>query len=135
MPIQANITGIGNNQFGLAEFGLDTMATFPITPTAAAGHRLSEIAREWFQDRVPGDNNRTPFGQLQDDFWNKQGLSGTSPERERAFLVKFIKNQGKTPSTSKYLSTLWQEAVSAFGITPSKYMNENKKLFFSFVTN
>lgn len=133
--IQTNITGIGNNPLGLTPFGLDGMLTYPVTESAAAGHRLSEISREWFQDRVPNDNNLTPFNQLQDDYWNSQGLSGTSAERERAFLVKFIINHGGTPSTSKYLSTLWKEAVSVFGITPSKYMNENKKLFFSFVTD
>ena len=102
------------------------------------GTRLSELERTWFQQKLTGANARTPLGELKKLYYLSvvgSGYSGTSTLRELeiAWIKVRIVDAGGTPTATKYESTLWRELIAALGQTPSRFTEENKKLFFSSV--
>ena len=134
MAVQTNITGFGNNQFGINEFGLDSQVTFGTTP---GGLDSTGLERSWFQVRVPGATPQTPLNQLKKEWYQKM-TGRTSPFRgdlEREWLKEIIRDAGSNPSGTIYLADLWKEACAAVGLTPTVRMTENKKMFYQFVTD
>jgi hypothetical protein len=52
-------------------------------------------------------------------------------ELETLWLIKYITDAGGTPTTNAPSSTLWREAVSSLGKTPSNFLNDNKIIFYT----
>lgn len=129
-----NKTGFGLNSFGLNPFGLDTQEVYGNIGSGLGG----QSERVFYQVRVPGATAQTGLNELKTRYWHKYlgdsfATDATFAELERAFLKRFIVNQGGTPSNVNYLSTLWREAVAVIGATPATNMSENKRLFFNTV--
>ncbi len=93
---------------------------------------LNQIEREWFSSKVPGTTAQKPLGQLKREYYISDvgaTSSGTTlAELETTWLIKYINNKGGTPTGR--LGNLWKDVVAAIGLVPSKYVNENKILFF-----
>ena len=97
--------------------------------------KLSELERSWFQTHLTSVSPQTPLGELKKLYYLSQvgsGYSGTNTlaELETAWLKKVIVDNGATPS-GDYDSELWKEVVASQGKTPTRYVNQNKILFFS----
>ena len=97
--------------------------------------KLAELERSWFQTHLTGATPQTSINQLKKDYYLSQVGSGYSKsnslaELEQAWLKKVIVDNGGT-SNQTYDSELWAEVVRSSGKTPSKFINQNKIVFFS----
>lgn len=96
---------------------------------------LNQKEREWISAKVTGATAQTPLNQLKRMYYISY-VGGTIPptvsltDLEIRWLDKYIRTLLGTPS-SKDISTLWKEAVVAIGQTPSKFLNDNKIIFYS----
>lgn len=96
---------------------------------------LNQKEREWISAKVTGVTAQTPLNQIKRMYYISY-IGGTIPptvslaDLEARWLDKYIRTQAGTPS-SKDLSTLWKEAVVVIGQTPSKFLNDNKIIFYS----
>lgn len=94
--------------------------------------------REWLAGKIGSAsiNAQTTLEELRRRYWME--VTGSSPQTslndlEIQWLLAEIANRGGTPSGS-YPSELWKQLVAIIGQTPSKYINQNKLLFFSFAS-
>lgn len=81
--------------------------------TATPQTTLEELRRRYYM-QVTGSTPQTSFTDL-----------------EIQWLLKEIANRGGTPSGGAYPSQLWIQLVAVIGGTPSKYINQNRLIFFS----
>lgn len=91
---------------------------------------INEVERRFLYGRVSGTSSQTTLAQLRRMFYTGYigGAASTigMRELERLFLEKVIANNAGTPS--EYPT--WKEAVTAMGVAPAKYENENKILLY-----
>jgi hypothetical protein len=92
---------------------------------------LNQLERDWYARHLTGVTPQTPIGQIKRRYWISQvGASGSNrgfDDLETAWLNKVVSDGGGDPDTT---SDLWMEAVISLGKTPSKYLNQNKIIFF-----
>lgn len=96
---------------------------------------LRQVERDFLSRKTSGNTAQTPLGQLQRAYWisllgataSSQGLDSL----EIAGLKKAISNAGATPSASNRKADLWREVVVAIGKTPSKFVNDNKIIYYT----
>lgn len=89
------------------------------------GADLTYVERFFFQTRVTGAVPTQPLNYLKRAYWGEQGFTGTFRDQERQWVRKIIIDNGGTPTSTRYLSTLLIEALSALGVTPSVRLQEN----------
>ena len=95
---------------------------------------LNQKEREWVSVKATGVTAQTPLNQIKRKYYISY-LGGTIPptatlaDLEARWLNKYIRTLGGTPS-SQDIPTLWKEAVVAIGQTPSKFLNDNKIIFY-----
>lgn len=84
---------------------------------------FNQLERDWYARHVAGSTPQTPIGEIKRKYWISQvGASGSNrgfDELETAWLNKVIGGEGG-----------YKEAVIAIGQVPSKYLMQNKIIFF-----
>jgi hypothetical protein len=96
---------------------------------------LNQLERNWLSRHVTGATPQMPIGQLRRLYYITY-LGGTIPSHmgladlESQWMNKYIRTAGNTPSSNQN-SDLWKNMVSAISKTPSKFLNDNKILFYS----
>lgn len=95
---------------------------------------IDQIEREFLYGRLTGVTAQTPLNQMRRMFYAQYvgitaGPSVGLKDLQNQFLFKVINDNGGTPA-SNYDPDLWREAVAALGVTPSKYVNENRRLLY-----
>ena len=96
---------------------------------------LGQLERTWYASRVGGVTAQTPFNQIKRNYWNQRVYDTNNrtgiTELERRWLAQVItRESGSSPVDDSSESTLWREVVAALGLTPSQFINDNKKKFF-----
>ena len=95
---------------------------------------INQLAREWISAKVPGATAKMPFNQLKREYYisvvGKVSPGTTLPELERRWLAAYITNKGGTPTPGGDLPVSWTDIVIQIGVVPSKYVNQNKILFY-----
>lgn len=98
-----------------------------------AATRLHEVERAYFVRKLGGATAQEPLQNVKrryiSGFVSAGSPSTKIDELEKLFLRKIIADGGGTP-TNNYLSTLWQQAVSTIGEVPTKFINDNKIIFY-----
>lgn len=97
-----------------------------------AATRLSEVERAYFVRKVSGAPASEPFNNIRRRYIGSQVSIGPQEKIEsieNKWLLKIITDGGDTPSGNDN-GTLWREAVVAIGETPSRYVNDNKIIFY-----
>lgn len=96
---------------------------------------LRQVERNYLSRKTTGNTAQTPLGQLQRAYWiSLVGATGATQgldTLELTALRKIITNAGRTPSAAITKAQLWKEAVVAIGQTPSKYLNDNKIIYYT----
>lgn len=92
----------------------------------------TEVERAYFVRKAGGANPDETLANIKRRYW--LGLLGGATTKgfvslEKDWLRKIINDNGKVPS-SDYLSSLYIEAVVALGGTPSKFINDNRRLVY-----
>jgi len=90
---------------------------------------FNQLERDWYTRHLAGVTPQTPIGQIKRRYWISQvGASESSrgfDDLESAWLTKVVSDGGGDPTCD-----LWKEAVITLGKTPSKYVMQNKIIFF-----
>ena len=121
--INAAGTSYGTN----AEFDSLTAPTMPA--------RSGEAERLYFSLKLGGTNTGKPLNQIKREYFAKFIGAGNArtpfDELELQWMLKVLANAGITPAPRFYRGDLWKQMVSAVGKTPTRYVAQNKLIFFS----
>lgn len=94
--------------------------------------QLTTLARRYFVSKAGGALPTESLASIQRRYWLTL-LGGAATKGfislEQDWLRKIIADNGGTPS-GDYLSNLYIQAVASLGGTPTKFINENKKLVY-----
>lgn len=95
--------------------------------------RLNQLEREYFIRKLGGTIlPQRPMNDIKREYFISQ-IAVTSPSEstitlERKWLRDLITTGGGTPSSTE--NELWSEAVLVEGGTPTKFPNQNKRIFY-----
>lgn len=96
---------------------------------------LRQVERDFLSRKTTGNTAQTPLGQLQRKYWISLIGATASGEGlgtlEIAGLKKAISNAGGTPTATDSRADLWKQLVAAIGKAPSKFVNDNKIIYYT----
>jgi hypothetical protein len=96
--------------------------------------KLSELERKYFVQKSGGAEPTEPLNNIRRRYMQSLvGADANTPfnELEAMWLVHVINDNSGTVTNSRSNATLWKDAVIAIGETPSTYITENQKIFYT----
>lgn len=100
--------------------------------SVGSGISIVEIEKNWLLSRVTGATNQTSLNELRKLYYVEQvgGTFTTLNEYQGYWIEKVITDNGGTPSSTPFVSTLLKEALTTLGLTVSTSLSENWKTLF-----
>jgi hypothetical protein len=98
---------------------------------------VDQKEREWLARKIGSATvtAQTRIGQLRRRYYAQVVGAGTPQtgmsDLETQWLLKEIANRGGTPAGGE-TSELWKQLVAIVGQTPSKYLDQNRLLFYTY---
>lgn len=97
---------------------------------------LQQLERNYFVRKAGGAEPREPLNNIKRryfyTFLTGQPMSARTPlgELEALWLTKVVADSGATVTDSVNYEVLWKQAVMTLSKVPSKFVNDNKIIFF-----
>src|SRR5258708_2828079 len=97
--------------------------------------KFTQVQRKWLMTHVSGKTAQTPLNDLLRAYYISQ-IGGPAAyvnslnDLERQWLRKVIIAAGQTPVDTKYVGSLWGQAVATLGQPVSNYTIQNKIQYY-----